>query len=196
MRVLVLGATGFIGSTVCTRLAAAGHEVIGVSRRPPPAGLTPIVHVAFDVARASAPESWLSLLQGTGAVVNCAVFLCVLRLSRITRSSRCVNAASPLCLQPARGREGGGSCTPPRRAAGGAFERRRQGADGARPPGSWPSLVIGRSATAAARSCEALRPCRGSSCRRQQCRCSRCGSMISSRRLRSASARRLLPLRG
>ena len=36
MRVLVLGATGFIGRPLMRRLAAMGHEPIGVARRPGP----------------------------------------------------------------------------------------------------------------------------------------------------------------
>jgi hypothetical protein len=37
MRVLLTGATGFIGSAVRARLLAAGPEVVAVARSPPPA---------------------------------------------------------------------------------------------------------------------------------------------------------------
>ncbi len=34
MRILVTGATGFIGSRLCADLRAAGHEPVGLSRDP------------------------------------------------------------------------------------------------------------------------------------------------------------------
>ena len=71
MRILVLGATGLIGSAVAARLAAEGHAVVGVSRRAMP-GLAPISYVPFDIARATTAEAWLPLLHGIDAVVNCA----------------------------------------------------------------------------------------------------------------------------
>ena len=72
MRILVLGATGFIGSAVSACLAAAGHKVIGISRRPPQSGLRTVSYVPFDISRAARPESWEPLLAGIEAVVNCA----------------------------------------------------------------------------------------------------------------------------
>jgi uncharacterized protein YbjT (DUF2867 family) len=72
VRILVLGASGLIGGAVSARLAADGHDVIGVSRHPPPAELAHISHISFDVARASTPESWFPLLLGIDGVVNCA----------------------------------------------------------------------------------------------------------------------------
>jgi nucleoside-diphosphate-sugar epimerase len=47
MRVMVLGATGFIGPHLLNRLLELGHEPIGVSRRSGPAG-APGLHVAAD----------------------------------------------------------------------------------------------------------------------------------------------------
>jgi uncharacterized protein YbjT (DUF2867 family) len=72
VRVLVLGATGFIGSAISARLAAEGHEIIGISRDPPGQSVTSVSYVAFDVASASQAQSWLPLLAGVHAVVNCA----------------------------------------------------------------------------------------------------------------------------
>lgn len=40
MAVLVSGASGFLGSRLVERLVAAGHDVVGVSRRPPPEKFT------------------------------------------------------------------------------------------------------------------------------------------------------------
>ena len=71
MRVLVVGATGLIGSAVLARLTADGHEVVGLSRHPPSAVLGDVRHVAFDLASASAAD-FLPLLAGIDAVVNCA----------------------------------------------------------------------------------------------------------------------------
>ena len=40
MRVLIAGATGVIGRQAVPRLAAAGHDVIGLSRSPRARGMT------------------------------------------------------------------------------------------------------------------------------------------------------------
>jgi uncharacterized protein YbjT (DUF2867 family) len=72
VRVLVLGATGLIGSAVSARVAADGHEVVGLSRHPPPLSFGTVSYLAFDIARASGAEDWLPLLTGIEAVVNCA----------------------------------------------------------------------------------------------------------------------------
>src|SRR3954465_1944264 len=72
MRVLVIGATGLIGSAVAARLAADGQEVVGLSRHPPAAGLARLRHVAFDLAGASSTDKFVPLLAGVHAVVNCA----------------------------------------------------------------------------------------------------------------------------
>jgi uncharacterized protein YbjT (DUF2867 family) len=69
--VIVVGATGLIGSAVAARLAAAGREVVAVSRGgSKPAGST-MRPVALDLAKATA-EDWQTLLADAEAVVNCA----------------------------------------------------------------------------------------------------------------------------
>jgi uncharacterized protein YbjT (DUF2867 family) len=68
-RIMVIGATGFIGATVAARLASEGYEVAGLSRGPSP---TSAGHIEFDIAKATTPEAWLPLLGGIAAVVNCA----------------------------------------------------------------------------------------------------------------------------
>jgi uncharacterized protein YbjT (DUF2867 family) len=71
MRVLVAGSSGLIGTAVCARLVAAGHDVVRVSRRRPDrAGMGETV--VIDMANALAPEDWTHALQGVDAVVNCA----------------------------------------------------------------------------------------------------------------------------
>jgi uncharacterized protein YbjT (DUF2867 family) len=68
-RIMVIGATGFIGAAVAARLASEDYEVSGLSRSPSPESAG---HTEFDIAKATTPEAWLPLLVGIGAVVNCA----------------------------------------------------------------------------------------------------------------------------
>ena len=77
MRILVLGAYGFIGSAVAARLVADGHEVVGAGRRIKAAReRRPDLHwVKIDLARARKPELWQGHLAGIDAVVNCAGIL-------------------------------------------------------------------------------------------------------------------------
>jgi uncharacterized protein YbjT (DUF2867 family) len=73
VRVLLLGATGLIGSHVLARLQAKGHGVIGVARGPKPASLPDAVDwLRLDLRDATRPEVWLPHLSGVDAVVNCA----------------------------------------------------------------------------------------------------------------------------
>jgi nucleoside-diphosphate-sugar epimerase len=71
MRVLVTGATGFVGRPLLAALWAAGHEVLAAVRRPPdpplPVGIA--ILAGFDLA---APGDWTSLLDGIDAVVHLA----------------------------------------------------------------------------------------------------------------------------
>ncbi|HEX8258033.1 MAG TPA: SDR family oxidoreductase [Allosphingosinicella sp.] len=74
MRILLIGATGFIGSAVAARLAGEGHALVGTARnidaaaRRLPGGLW----VELDLRSATTPEAWLRHLAGVDAVVNCA----------------------------------------------------------------------------------------------------------------------------
>ncbi|MBB5191727.1 uncharacterized protein YbjT (DUF2867 family) [Silvimonas terrae] len=60
MKVLLTGASGFIGRNISAALTTQGHEVVPVSRR----------H-GVDFAQMQAPACWLPYLDGVGAVVNC-----------------------------------------------------------------------------------------------------------------------------
>ena len=62
MRILLIGAGGFIGGRVATRLRAAGHEVIGAGRR------------EADLSRMTA-SAWAEHLTRVEAVVNAAGIL-------------------------------------------------------------------------------------------------------------------------
>jgi len=73
MRVLVLGASGFIGSALARRLAGEGHVLRCVARAPGPAeqALAPAEWQAGDLA-AMTPADWAARLEGVDAVVNAA----------------------------------------------------------------------------------------------------------------------------
>lgn len=65
MRILVCGASGFIGSALTRGLRAAGHEVVRGVRHPREAG-----DIAIDFARDTSAATWIPRLAGIDAVVN------------------------------------------------------------------------------------------------------------------------------
>jgi len=67
--VLVIGASGLIGSAVVARLRQEGHTVRALARSGRTAG---VEITSFDIARATKPEDWLQVLSGVEIVVNCA----------------------------------------------------------------------------------------------------------------------------
>jgi uncharacterized protein YbjT (DUF2867 family) len=73
MKILILGATGLIGSAVVQKLLADGHDVAGVARAPDRARRTmPTARwIRADIAKL-APHDWRSLIDDRDAVVNCA----------------------------------------------------------------------------------------------------------------------------
>ena len=76
MRVLVIGAHGFIGSAIAAALRRAGHEIVRGVRASHTA--TPIPgerDLVCDMARDLVEEIWLPRLEGIDAVVNCAGIL-------------------------------------------------------------------------------------------------------------------------
>lgn len=74
MRVMVVGASGLIGSAVCARLAARGDIILAIVHRTAALGLVPAAVIQIDLARATEAE-WLPRLSGVDAVVNCAGLL-------------------------------------------------------------------------------------------------------------------------
>jgi uncharacterized protein (TIGR01777 family) len=69
MRIIVTGATGFIGSALCRRLHKQGHQVVALSRDGSAARSR--VGDAAEVIEWSSP-AWRGLLDGTDGVVNLA----------------------------------------------------------------------------------------------------------------------------
>ena len=67
MRILLTGATGFIGSRILAALQLRGHEVWCAGRRPPPQA---IGWMAIDFRHALQPAQWRPLLEGVDVVVN------------------------------------------------------------------------------------------------------------------------------
>lgn len=65
MKVLVCGASGFIGSTLTQALVRAGHDVIRGVRKPAGEG-----DIAVDYSTDTDPPTWLPRLAGIDAVIN------------------------------------------------------------------------------------------------------------------------------
>lgn len=96
MRVLLTGATGFIGRHIAARLLTDGHAVTAVVRDPavmrrrfPNAQA-----IGADIARLTRPEDWQPLLSGIDAVVNCAG---ILQATRAT-SAEAIHTEAPIAL--------------------------------------------------------------------------------------------------
>lgn len=72
MRILLTGATGFIGRHLAQALAGAGHHVIGVARHPPPTvpGIVPHEWRQADFASMTASEAWLPWLADVDVAIN------------------------------------------------------------------------------------------------------------------------------
>jgi uncharacterized protein YbjT (DUF2867 family) len=74
MLILLIGASGLIGSAVAARLKGDGHEIVAVGRGGGAAARRLPVDrwVKLDLRQATTPEVWLPHLDGVDSVVNCA----------------------------------------------------------------------------------------------------------------------------
>jgi uncharacterized protein YbjT (DUF2867 family) len=74
LRILLIGASGLIGSAVAVRLKRDGHELIALGRTGGAAARRLPVDrwIALDLRAATAASDWLPHLTGIDAVVNCA----------------------------------------------------------------------------------------------------------------------------
>jgi uncharacterized protein YbjT (DUF2867 family) len=74
MNILILGATGFIGSAIASRLVADGHLVTGLGRNPARAALKQldIRWLQADLATMTEPGDWAGILKGHDAIINSA----------------------------------------------------------------------------------------------------------------------------
>ena len=74
VRIMLIGASGLIGSAVAARLRRDGHQLVGVGRSGgAAAGRVPVdARVRLDLREATRAEDWLPHLAGIDAVVNCA----------------------------------------------------------------------------------------------------------------------------
>jgi uncharacterized protein YbjT (DUF2867 family) len=74
MNILILGATGFIGSAIAQRLVADGHTVTGLGRNLDVARrrMAALSWREADIASLATPDDWRSHLDGMDVVVNAA----------------------------------------------------------------------------------------------------------------------------
>lgn len=95
MRILLLGAAGFIGRELLAALAARGHRVVAVvHRRGPVVPLGADAVITVDLNAATGPEDWSDHLADCDAVVNCAG---VLQGTR-AQSIEAIHARAPIAL--------------------------------------------------------------------------------------------------
>lgn len=96
MRVLLTGATGFIGRHLLRALVGAGHDVVPAVRRPAETdGLLPRpAAIQADFNRMTTPDAWVPHLAGIEAVINCAGIL----QGRPGQSIDAIHARAPIAL--------------------------------------------------------------------------------------------------
>jgi len=70
MRILLTGASGFIGRHLLQALLDAGHHVVCTARRPRASSDARLVYIHADFAHDTQQTTWLARLSGIDAVVN------------------------------------------------------------------------------------------------------------------------------
>ncbi|MES1999054.1 MAG: NAD-dependent epimerase/dehydratase family protein [Pseudomonadota bacterium] len=77
MKILVTGASGFVGSAMCAQLASQGMEMVGAVRRLPEHPLPGVQYSIVDDL--SATTDWRGALAGVEGIVHCAARVHVMR---------------------------------------------------------------------------------------------------------------------
>lgn len=73
LTILVIGATGFIGTAIGARLRAEGHRLVVVGRDPQRMRMLGAERaIELDLRKAAHPAAWVGALEGVDAVVNAA----------------------------------------------------------------------------------------------------------------------------
>ncbi|HEY6867574.1 MAG TPA: NAD-dependent epimerase/dehydratase family protein [Candidatus Eisenbacteria bacterium] len=72
LRVFITGATGYIGSAVAARLARAGHEIVGLTRREANAAILERAGIRPIVGDLAKPATFIGALKNCDAVVHAA----------------------------------------------------------------------------------------------------------------------------
>jgi nucleoside-diphosphate-sugar epimerase len=72
-RVFVTGATGYVGGAIAARVARAGHEVFGLTRRPERAGVLEALDIKPVIGDLDDPPTFLSALKNCDAVIHAAI---------------------------------------------------------------------------------------------------------------------------
>ncbi|OLS23140.1 MAG: 3 beta-hydroxysteroid dehydrogenase/Delta 5--_4-isomerase [Candidatus Heimdallarchaeota archaeon LC_2] len=75
MRILVIGATGYLGFHVSEYLNSKNHEVVGFVRNPKKAKILDQVDIKYVVGDVNDPDSIVKHLDNFDAVVNCAGYV-------------------------------------------------------------------------------------------------------------------------
>jgi len=104
VRLLVTGATGFIGRTLVAALLRAGHAVVCAARQPPPAGggQPSCEPLPVDFAAVPGVAWWLPRLAGVDAVVNAVGIL----REQQGQTFQALHAQAPIALFEACARAG------------------------------------------------------------------------------------------
>jgi uncharacterized protein YbjT (DUF2867 family) len=70
MRILLTGASGFIGKHLLAALLAEGHHVVCAMRSPPSGASARLAYIDADFTRDTDKSLWLARLRGIDAVIN------------------------------------------------------------------------------------------------------------------------------
>jgi len=72
MRILLTGASGFVGARLVQALLEEGHQLVCAARHPPASGHPRVSYVQTDFTRDLDQRTWAERLAGIDAVINCA----------------------------------------------------------------------------------------------------------------------------